>query len=64
MNAKRKILFAGAFLFLGGTRLLAQEPVLKGASFTGDSKNATYMTHAAGPGNGFDVGMRVLMEVR
>lgn len=38
--------------------------VLKGASFTGDSKNATYMTHAAGPGNGFDVGLRVLMEVR
>lgn len=38
--------------------------VLKGASFTGDAKNATYMTHAAGPGNGFDVGFRVVMEVR
>lgn len=38
--------------------------VLKGASFTGDSKNATYKTHAAGPGNGFDVGMRVVMEVK
>jgi formylglycine-generating enzyme len=37
--------------------------VLKGASFTGDVKNATYMTHAAGPGNGWDVGFRVLMEV-
>jgi formylglycine-generating enzyme len=38
--------------------------VLKGASFTGDAKNATYMTHAAGPGNGFDVGLRIVMEVR
>ena len=38
--------------------------VLKGASFTGDAKNATYMTHAAGPGNRFDVGMRVVLEVR
>ena len=37
--------------------------VLKGASFTGDVKNATYMTHAAGPGNGWDVGFRVLMEL-
>ncbi|TPE44535.1 formylglycine-generating enzyme family protein [Pontibacter mangrovi] len=38
--------------------------VLKGASFTGDAKNATYMTHAAGPGNGFDVGFRVVVEAR
>ena len=38
--------------------------VLKGASFTSDVKNATYMTHAAGPGNGFDIGMRVVMEVK
>ncbi|AKD05697.1 hypothetical protein PKOR_12835 [Pontibacter korlensis] len=38
--------------------------VLKGASFTGDAKNATYKTHAAGPGNGFDVGLRVLMEAK
>ncbi|WP_240773426.1 formylglycine-generating enzyme family protein [Pontibacter sp. SGAir0037] len=38
--------------------------VLKGASFTGDVKNATYMTHAAGPGNGFDVGFRLVMEVK
>lgn len=37
--------------------------VLKGASFTGDVKNATYMTHAAGPGNGWDVGFRVVMMV-
>ena len=36
--------------------------VLKGASFVGDVKNATYMTHDAGPGNGWDVGFRVVME--
>lgn len=38
--------------------------VLKGASFTGDVKNATYMTHAAGPGNGWDVGFRLVMEAK
>ena len=38
--------------------------VLKGASFVGDVKNATYMTHAAGPGNGWDIGFRVVMEVK
>ncbi|MDB5263942.1 MAG: hypothetical protein JWQ14_3225, partial [Adhaeribacter sp.] len=38
--------------------------VLKGASFTGDVKNATYMTHAAGPGNGYDIGFRLVMEVK
>ena len=38
--------------------------VLKGASFTGDVKNATYMTHAGGPGNGWDVGFRILFETR
>lgn len=37
--------------------------VLKGASFTGDVKNATYKTHAAGPGNGWDVGFRVVLDV-
>ena len=36
--------------------------VLKGSSFTGDVKNATYMTHAGGPGNGFDIGFRLVME--
>jgi formylglycine-generating enzyme required for sulfatase activity len=41
-----------------------KEHVLKGASFTGDVKNATYMTHAGGPGNGFDIGLRVLMEIK
>jgi len=39
-----------------------QQHVLKGASFTGDVKNATYMTHAGGPGNGFDIGLRIVME--
>lgn len=37
--------------------------VLKGASFAGDVKNATYMTHAGGPGNVWDVGFRILMEI-
>jgi formylglycine-generating enzyme required for sulfatase activity len=41
-----------------------KQHVLKGASFTGDVKNATYMTHAAGPGNGFDVGFRIVMEIK
>lgn len=41
-----------------------QQHVLKGASFTSDVKNATYMTHAAGPGNGFDVGLRIVMEMK
>jgi formylglycine-generating enzyme required for sulfatase activity len=41
-----------------------KQHVLKGASFTGDVKNATYMTHAAGPGNGFDIGLRVVMEIK
>lgn len=36
--------------------------VLKGSSFVGDVKNATYMTHAAGPANGWDVGFRIVME--
>jgi formylglycine-generating enzyme len=35
--------------------------VLKGASFVGDVKNATYMTHAGGPGNGWDVGFRIVL---
>lgn len=37
--------------------------VLKGASFAGDVKNATWFTHAGGPGNGWDVGFRVLLEI-
>jgi len=38
--------------------------VLKGASFLGDVKNLTYTTHGAGPANGWDVGVRVVREVR
>ncbi|MEX2232725.1 MAG: formylglycine-generating enzyme family protein [Cyclobacteriaceae bacterium] len=38
--------------------------VLKGASFVGDVKNATWLTHAAGPGNGWDVGFRVVLEIK
>lgn len=41
-----------------------KEHVLKGASFTGDVKNATYMTHAAGPANRWDVGVRLLREYK
>lgn len=37
--------------------------VLKGASFVGDVKNATWLTHAGGPANGWDVGFRIVMEV-
>jgi sulfatase modifying factor 1 len=41
-----------------------KQHVLKGASFMGDVKNATYMTHAGGPGNGWDVGFRVVLETK
>lgn len=41
----------------------AKQHVLKGASFVGDVKNATYLTHAGGPGNGWDVGFRVVMII-
>jgi sulfatase modifying factor 1 len=37
--------------------------VLRGGSFLGDVKNVSYFTHAGGPGNGFDVGFRVVREV-
>lgn len=40
-----------------------REHVLKGAGFVGDVKNATWMTHAAGPGSKFDVGFRVVRDV-
>jgi formylglycine-generating enzyme len=39
-----------------------KEHVLKGSPFYGDVKNATYMTHAGGPGSKYDVGFRVVME--
>jgi sulfatase modifying factor 1 len=40
------------------------EHVLRGGSFLSDVKNTTYFTHGAGPGSGFDVGFRVVREVR
>ncbi len=41
-----------------------KEHVLKGAPFYGDVKNATYMTHAGGPGSKYDTGFRLVMEVK
>jgi formylglycine-generating enzyme required for sulfatase activity len=38
--------------------------VLKGGSFLSDVKNTTWSTHAGGPGSGFDVGFRIVREVR
>ena len=38
--------------------------VLKGGSFVSDVKNATWSTHAGGPGSGFDVGFRIVRENR
>ena len=40
-----------------------KEHVLKGAPFYGDVKNATYMTHAGGPGSKYDVGFRLVVEI-
>lgn len=36
--------------------------VLKGGSLTSDVTNATYLFHGAGPGNGYDVGFRLVRE--
>jgi sulfatase modifying factor 1 len=48
----------------GSTRLGRQMThVLKGGSFVSDVKNATWSTHAGGPGSGFDVGFRIVREV-
>ena len=41
-----------------------KEHVLKGGGFLADVKNLTYMWHGAGPGNKFDVGFRIVREVR
>jgi formylglycine-generating enzyme required for sulfatase activity len=41
-----------------------KEHVLKGAPFYGGLKNATYMTHAGGPGSVYDVGFRIVMEIK
>jgi formylglycine-generating enzyme len=37
--------------------------VLKGGSFVSDVKNAICATHGGGPGNGWDVGLRVVRSV-
>ena len=41
-----------------------KEHVLKGGSFLADVANLSYTTHAAGPGNKFDVGFRIVRELR
>ena len=41
----------------------AKHHVLKGSCFYGDVKNATYMTHAGGPGSGYDTGFRLVVEI-
>lgn len=41
-----------------------RQHVLKGGGITSDVKNMTYMWHGAGPGNGFDVGFRIVRDVR
>lgn len=38
--------------------------VLKEDSFESDVKHTTWSTHAGGPGSGFDVGFRIVQEVR
>ena len=37
--------------------------ILKGAGFVSDVKNAIYATHGAGPGDGWDVGFRIVKDV-
>lgn len=38
--------------------------VLRGGSFISDVANTTYFYHAGGPGNGYDVGFRIVREVK
>ena len=38
--------------------------VLRGGSFIADVVNATYFFHGGGPGNGYDVGFRVVRELK
>ncbi len=38
--------------------------VLKGGGFASDVKNSIPATHAAGPGSGFDVGLRIVRDAR
>ena len=37
--------------------------VLRGGSFISDVTNATYFFHGGGPGNGYDVGFRIVREI-
>jgi formylglycine-generating enzyme required for sulfatase activity len=46
-----------------GLRSTRQTHVLKGGSFVSDVKNATWSTHAGGPGSGFDVGFRLVRDI-
>jgi formylglycine-generating enzyme len=41
-----------------------KEHVLRGASFIGDVHNASVFTHGAGPGNGWDVGFRIVRDAK
>jgi formylglycine-generating enzyme len=41
-----------------------RQHVLKGGSFVADVANLSYTTHAGGPGNTFDVGFRIVREIR
>ena len=41
----------------------ASQHVLKGGGFLSDVKNTIYATHAAGPGDGWDVGFRIVKDV-
>ena len=41
-----------------------KEHVLKGGGFLADVKNLTYMWHGAGPGSTFDVGFRIVRDIR
>jgi formylglycine-generating enzyme required for sulfatase activity len=43
--------------------LSGSEHVLKGAGFLSDVKNAIYATHGAGPGDGWDVGFRIVKDI-
>ncbi len=38
--------------------------VLRGGSFTSDVTNATFIFHGGGPGNGYDVGLRIVREAK
>lgn len=38
--------------------------VLKGGGFLGDVKNVIYATHAGGPADGYDVGFRIVRDIK